>query len=407
MVDKCFDTIEKELGTELAYVIPVYTGPDLTLEEAKRSVDVLEIDMGPGENLLHYAALQNDLGAINSILWNALTPGVPPIEARCAMGWTAVFFAAYAGQAGALLALIKAGAVVTGRDDLDRSALHLAALRTVNQRPYCKVIEILLTAGADVNALCWKSRSPLQESLYHNADLEGFLLLRSGADVNLVDADQHTAMHLACLRPCDVYADDVLAVICALGADPEAVAGRGETALHILVEQLDTFDMVKTLHSFHPDLNFSPRDDQFNTPLHLLPAEIDETFGYLIEHGADVEAKNQDGDTPMHVFAVQSYDDEACLHCLGLLLLHGAEMDSVNKNGFTPLVEACSIGNLEAEELLRAEYEKRAQEREVCTAFSMGLQKRLGVNSIVSSLNPEITRMVLAFIPGQRHTKMA
>ncbi|KAJ1470324.1 ankyrin repeat-containing domain protein [Baffinella frigidus] len=334
--------IEAELVDELAYVVPVYTGPDLTLEEAECSVNVFEDDMGPGETLLHYAALQDDLGAINSILWNALTPGVPPIEARCARGWTAVFFAAYAGQAGALLALIKAGAVVTG------------------------------------------------------------------ADVNLADvSDQFTAMHLVCAGSCEVFADDVLAAICALGADPNAVTNQGDTALHLLVEQLDTFDMVKTLHSFHPGLNFSPRDNQFNTPLHLLPAEINETFGHLIEQGADIEAKDKDEDTPMHIFAVQSYDDEAGLHCLSLLLLHGAEMDSVNAQGITPLVEACSIGNHEAEELLRVEYDKRAQERDVYTAFSMGLHKRLGVNSIVSSLNPEITRMVLAFLPGQRHTKMA
>ncbi|KAJ1467269.1 ankyrin repeat-containing domain protein [Baffinella frigidus] len=356
--------IEAELVDEIAYVVPVYTGPDLTLEEAECSINVFKDDMGPDETLLHYAALQDDLGAIKSILWNALTPGVPPIEACCARGWTAVFFAAYAGQAGALLALIKAGAVVTGRDERGRSAL-LAAQAREEQRPYCKVIEILLAPGADINLLCEYSYSPLQESLANSADLQGFLLLRSGADVNLADvSDQFTAMHLVCAGPCEVFADDVLAAICALGADPNAVTNQGETALHLLVEQLDTFDMVKTLHSFHPGLNFSPRDNQFNTPLHLLPAEINETFGHLIEQGADIEAKDKDGDTPMHIFAVQSYDDEAGLHCLSLLLLHGAEMDSVNAQGITPLVEACSIGNHEAEELLRVEYDKRAQERD-------------------------------------------
>ena len=74
--------------------------------------------------------------------------------------------------------------------------------------------------------------------------------------------------------------------------------------------------------------------------LHLMaasapPEKQAELTHLLLLHGADPEAKNQSGDTPLHV-AVQ-YDGRSAAM---LLLAYGAEVNAVNKAGNTPLHEA-------------------------------------------------------------------
>ncbi len=69
----------------------------------------------------------------------------------------------------------------------------------------------------------------------------------------------------------------------------------------------------------------------------------------LLEAGANPNAKDADGNTPLH-FATQGYDPQIATY----LLANGAEIDPLDKNGNSPLSNAVfnSQGNGELIELL-------------------------------------------------------
>jgi ankyrin repeat protein len=69
---------------------------------------------------------------------------------------------------------------------------------------------------------------------------------------------------------------------------------------------------------------------------------------FLLAHGADVNAKNYKGQTPL--FNARSLD------IAELLLVHGADVNSTNNDGETPLQAALDQGGKgqkDVEELLR------------------------------------------------------
>ena len=86
------------------------------------------------------------------------------------------------------------------------------------------------------------------------------------------------------------------------------------------------------------------------TPLHTA-ADKDQTevVRFLIEHGAEINARTDAGDTPLHWAA---FDDK--VNAAKLLLAEGAEINPKDKDGNTPLHWAAARGNVEMTELLIA-----------------------------------------------------
>lgn len=61
-----------------------------------------------------------------------------------------------------------------------------------------------------------------------------------------------------------------------------------------------------------------------------------EVIKLFLEHGANINGKNKDGETPLHIMAAHrsSYD------CLELLIAEGANVDAQDNDGWTPLMNA-------------------------------------------------------------------
>ncbi len=59
-----------------------------------------------------------------------------------------------------------------------------------------------------------------------------------------------------------------------------------------------------------------------------------------IEAGAEVEARDKDGHTPLHAACVNGHHD-----IVRLLLFHGADVNAKTRHDFTPLHEACVFGH--------------------------------------------------------------
>ena len=164
----------------------------------------------------------------------------------------------------------------------------------------------------------------------------------------------------------------------------------------------------------------APHPTSLTTPLQVavLGGELG-VVQLLLEHGALVNVKTMDGMTPVQEAANLGFEAVALL-----LLQHGADLSEVGARGRTALHWAALSGHGEvsrallqhganvlaetddgrtAEDLalagshfkvlaiLRAEAVTRVK----CVAFAMGHHGRLGVGSLVETLEPEVLRMVL------------
>lgn len=58
----------------------------------------------------------------------------------------------------------------------------------------------------------------------------------------------------------------------------------------------------------------------------------------LLDSGADVEANNHDGETPLHIMARRKR-----LDCIIVLLSRGAQVNAQSKDGSTPLHQAAMV----------------------------------------------------------------
>jgi ankyrin repeat protein len=90
--------------------------------------------------------------------------------------------------------LLKAGAHVNARDEKGMTPLHRAA----RYNPNPKIITVLLKAGANVNEKDDKGISPLHRSAFGNPNPEIItVILKAGAEVNAVSKNGFTPLHYA------------------------------------------------------------------------------------------------------------------------------------------------------------------------------------------------------------------
>jgi ankyrin repeat protein len=133
------------------------------------------------------------------------------------------------------------------------------------------------------------------------------LLLKAGAEVNVVDITGRTALHFAVMN----------------GQGGSAFEGYGYGTQHI--------PCVNSLLSYRADVN--ARTNKGVAPIHLA-AEVDsvEIVGILLAHGAHVDAQTESGYTALHIAAKRGF-----LDMVAALVNHGADVNlTEQKTGATP-----------------------------------------------------------------------
>ncbi|KAJ1465581.1 ankyrin repeat-containing domain protein, partial [Baffinella frigidus] len=181
-----------------------------------------------GWTLLHAAAFEDVADTITSLVF---THGVA-VDAVNDFGDTALMIAAQYASLRAVTALLRAGASVNFRSTDDGcTPLHRAAHNLNDTGNACKTIQLLVDAGADINALDNNNFTPLHDSCRAgNRDAESFLLLQYGAKVDLETIDKDTPLHFACT---DGGNSTVAAMLVKLGANPYALNNLKESPFHL------------------------------------------------------------------------------------------------------------------------------------------------------------------------------
>lgn len=152
--------------------------------------------------------------------------------------------------------------------------------------------------------------------------------------VNTTNSSNQSPLDIACR-----YSQgDSVQMLLEAGADPDK-SHNGCHPIHIAVDAKSD-SCVATLLEFHPE-QVNVRDSKYGgTPLHW--AKTKEVVELLLDSGADIEAHNHDGETPLHIMARHKR-----LDCTIVLLSRGAEVNSQSKDGSTPLHQAAMVQDVD------------------------------------------------------------
>uniref|UniRef100_A0A8C4R2Z1 Poly [ADP-ribose] polymerase n=1 Tax=Eptatretus burgeri TaxID=7764 RepID=A0A8C4R2Z1_EPTBU len=249
---------------------------------------------------------------------------------------------------------------------------HETALHCAGASPYPKrkqVTEVLLRKGANINEKTKDLLSPLHvaSDKAHNDVIE--VLLKHGAKVNMTESLGQTALHRAAhaghLQTCRLLLSH--------GSDPSLPSLQGFTAAqlgnenirqilqenclpvrnsdgeHQLLEAAKAGDLetVKQLCTAQ-SVNCRDMEGRHSTPLHFAAGyNRVGVVEFLLQHSADVHAKDKGGLVPLHNACSYGHYEVA-----DLLVKHGAVVNVADLWKFTPLHEAAAKGKYEICKLL-------------------------------------------------------
>ena len=224
-------------------------------------------------------------------------------------------------------------------------AVDVSKASSISADDHLETCQILLKSNANANALNKHGETPLlydasSERLTNCDDLNRGcnlkiwnILVESGAEITAMNKDRKSAMHLVIDRTNSIlekiqnsYAQDRFPSAC-------------QSAVDRCIEQ------IKFLSERKKEL-VSYRDNEGNTPLHLLADQsslkFDEMVNVgkaLIECGSKVNLLNDHEKTPLHLAKSWSMAE--------LLLKYGAKPDVSDNTGCSPLMLRCKEANLE------------------------------------------------------------
>ena len=330
-----------------------------------------------GETPLMTASRTGSAGAVRALL----AYRADPHAREHAHGQTALMWAAAQGHPEVVRLLLAAGAGVDDRSEVypqvvsssgnaDRSGVF-----EVMQGGYTPLLfaarsgdaasaRILVAAGADVDAAAASGTSPLVVAAHSGHGALAAFLLAAGADPGAADAG-YGALHAAVLRG----DPRLVRVLLAHGADPDAVLARGTPARRVSADWRLPHNMIgatplwiaarfrepailRLLAEYGADpshqlggetvLMAAIQGSSNRGRFGIAPPDRDEearrtleSVAAALDAGADVDARNGNGDTALHLAASRGLDD-----VVALLADRGAALDARNGSGQTPLGRA-------------------------------------------------------------------
>jgi uncharacterized protein len=327
----------------------------------------------------------------NAAMAEALLNAGADARAQVPDGDTILMTAARTGNPEIVRLLLEHGADVNAKG----GAYGETALVWAAEENHAEAAEVLIEHGADVNArtnplerakdrfglegvltiLPHGSWTPLMYAARQGSLEAARTLVDRGASLNLTDPDGSTALVLAIIN--GHY--DTAALLAEKGADPNITDAAGMAALYATVDmntlgevyghparattsKVTALDLMKVLleHAANPNAQLKtpmlqrahtpgePALGQGSTPMMRAAKNGDAAaIRLLLDHGADFNARQKNGTTPLMFAAGLGYgtgtfaNDYATpaelLECVKILVAAGADVNAVSEAGQTPL----------------------------------------------------------------------
>ncbi|KAK0087935.1 hypothetical protein PV325_013711 [Microctonus aethiopoides] len=245
-----------------------------------------------------------------------------------------------------------------------------------------EIVAALINAGADINEKNDKGLSLLHQAILKEDSATAIFLLENGADMNVKTSDGETPLQLSvhcrlgevvealCRRGADTSTgcplwdaldsdqEDTASILVTHGADTDCWTtgpdGCLQTLLHRAIDD-NKEEIAQFLIRSGCDLN-APRRPGANgeggeeahdncAPLHLCCQwGLEQVVQTLVEHGANVNARDAEGKTPIHI-AIQNQHTQI----ISLLLCHPSlDLSLRDKKGLSPFATALTVRNNKA-----------------------------------------------------------
>uniref|UniRef100_A0A672ZF42 Poly [ADP-ribose] polymerase n=1 Tax=Sphaeramia orbicularis TaxID=375764 RepID=A0A672ZF42_9TELE len=269
--------------------------------------------------------------------------------------------AARSGNEEKLMALLTPLNVNCHASDGRKSTpLHLAA--GYNR---VRIVQLLLQHGADVHAKDKGGLVPLHNACSYGHYEVTELLLKHGACVNAMDLWQFTPLHEAASK----NRVEVCSLLLSHGADPTLLNCHSKSSVdmaptpelkerltyefkgHSLLQAAREADMAKAKKTLALEIINFKHPHTHETALHCAVAsphpKRKQVTELLLRKGANVNEKNKDFMTPLHVAAERAHND-----IMEVLQKHGAKVNALDTLGQTALHRAALAGHLQTCRLL-------------------------------------------------------
>lgn len=291
-------------------------------------------------------------------------------ESKDESSWNPLVISCARGNKGAVKMLLAHGARVNVFDHSNPFSEKngdvppiVAVLRGQNPDP--KIIDMLVDHGAKIEVKDKWGNSPLCYSLYQKKYLDIFrALIKQGANINGTCGRYGDSILMEAAK---VRNQDAVQFLLKKKVRLNTKNDYGDTLLHF-VSQAGWEDIASLLLKKKADPNAVGKDKK--TPLYCaVESEQPAVVDLLLENGAHVNDANKKRETPIYA-AVKNYIDkiveqhfmpDASAGCakkdnnpsiVKLLFDHGADVNARDKNKNTPLIEAAYLGYLDMVELL-------------------------------------------------------
>ena len=244
-------------------------------------------------------------------------------------GYTALHFSVSHQFLDLVKLLISNRANVNAVSNFGQTPLHLAC-----QQSSVEIVAALITSGANVERKDGDGRSPLSMACMCNqTEIVKYLVQEAGADVNSLDSCLNSPLLHAVNSGLSLN-PDLIRIVLEAGGNANHTNHLGSSAIFTIVRRssehsLEGLLSLDSLIEHGADLNQHDRQirDQKETALHLsISRGQDSLTEKLIRCGADVNARNERGFSPLHRVARQEKTD-----LVKLLVAAGADV-SLPKN---------------------------------------------------------------------------